>query len=83
MGMESWSGGMRKLRHGNLSAPGGGTLVWAWAGGRGRDLRPLLEPGQEPQLSQPRGGRGGDAESGAFSVAQLVRAAERGGRSCS
>lgn len=42
-------------------------------------MRPLLELGQELQLSQPRGGLGGVAESGAFSAAQLVRAAGRGG----
>lgn len=59
MGMESWSGGMEKLRHSKLSAPGGSAWFWDQAGGRGRGLWPLLEPGKKLQLSQPRGGWGG------------------------
>lgn len=60
-----------------------GTALRSGAGQRARpDWRLLLELGQEPQLSQP-GGVGRGPELGAFSAAQLVWAAGRGGRSCS
>lgn len=60
-----------------------GTVLESGTGQRaGPGWRLLLELGQEPQLSQP-GGAGEGPELGAFSTAQLVWAAGRGGRSCS
>lgn len=60
-----------------------GTVLGSGTGQRaGPGWRLLLELGQELQLSQP-GGVGRGPELGAFSVAQLVWAAGRGGCSCS